>query len=134
MFKPNRAEASRALGIDIDDPADAAEAGNRLCEMIPALAVLMTLGEHGAVLCRPDRDPFSLPTAARHVFDVSGAGDTVVAVMSLALGAGVSMEDGARLANFAAAAVCAEPGVYAVTRRDILREIEIFALKGNRDG
>ena len=122
LFKPNRIEVARAMGLELGSVQDAMNAGDRLCAELGAGSVLMTLGEEGAILCRPGEPPLHLPTAARHVFDVSGAGDTVTAVMSLVLGSGVPPEEGARLASFAAAAVCAEPGVYAVTPDDILRE------------
>lgn len=128
LFKPNRKEVSRALGIEIESIERAAEAGERLCSEVPADSVLLTMGESGSVLCRTGQPSFHLPAAARHVFDVSGAGDTVIAVMALTMGAGIPLEDGARFANFAAAAVCAEPGVYAVTQDDILREIGRYSL------
>jgi D-beta-D-heptose 7-phosphate kinase/D-beta-D-heptose 1-phosphate adenosyltransferase len=128
LFKPNRIEAARAMGVELGSAEDAMSAGDRLCEELSASCVLMTLGEEGAVLCRSGQPPVHLPTAAMHVFDVSGAGDTVTAVMALVLGSGVPVEDGARLASFAAAAVCAEPGVYAVRAEDILRETERFSL------
>ncbi len=122
LFKPNRIEVSRAMGIELVSVEDAMKAGDQLCSKLRAGCVLMTLGEEGSVLCRPGFSPLHLPTAAQHVFDVSGAGDTVTAVMVLTLGSGIPLEEGARLASFAAAAVCAEPGVYAVTAEDILRE------------
>jgi rfaE bifunctional protein kinase chain/domain len=126
LFKPNRIEVSRAMGLELGSIADAMEAGNRLCTELGAGSVLMTLGEEGAILCRPGTDPLHLPTAARHVFDVSGAGDTVTSVMAMVLGSGVGLEQGAELASLAAAAVCAEPGVYAVRAEDILREAGRF--------
>ncbi len=122
LFKPNRIEVSRAMGIELASIEDAMKAGDQLCSKLLAGCVLMTLGEEGSVLCRPGLSPLHLPAVAQHVFDVSGAGDTVTAVMALTLGSGIPLEEGARLASFAAAAVCAEPGVYAVTAEDILRE------------
>ncbi len=126
LFKPNRRETERALAMRIEDEAGAAEACSALLKRLDCRAVLLTLGSSGSMLLERGGRPFPLPTAAHNVYDVSGAGDTVAAVMALALGAGMDPEDGARLANFAAAAVCAEPGVYAVTRADVLREMEAW--------
>jgi rfaE bifunctional protein kinase chain/domain len=123
LFKPNRLEASRNTGIEIHGPQEAREAAGVIRERLQAEAVLITLGEQGSILCPAGREPVYMPTAARRVFDVSGAGDTVIAVATLGLAGGMGMEDSALLANYAAAAVCAEPGVYAVRQSDILREI-----------
>jgi len=127
LFKPNRLEAGRALGMEIKSPKDAAMAGSILLKRLSAESVLLTLGGEGSVLCRPGREPFHRPATARHVYDVSGAGDTVIAVMSLALAAGLSLDDGVRTANFAAAVTCSEPGVYAVKPEDILREVKGYS-------
>lgn len=127
LFKPNRLETSRALGMDIRSVEDAAGAGDVLLRKLDARFVLITLGAQGSLLCRRDAEPFHRPAAAMHVFDVSGAGDTVIAVMALALAAGLPAEDGVRVSVFAAAATCAEPGVYAVRPEDVLREVEHYS-------
>ncbi|PIE51839.1 D-glycero-beta-D-manno-heptose-7-phosphate kinase [Candidatus Fermentibacteria bacterium] len=127
LFKPNRHEAGRALGIRIADPETAAEAAGAVMNKLQAKAVLITLGSGGSVLVQEDgSEPCHIPTVARHVFDVSGAGDSVIAVMGLGLSCGMNLHDSARLANLAAAAVCAEPGVYAVKAEDIAREAGRF--------
>ncbi len=127
LFKPNRHEAGRALGISIADPETAAEAAEAVMKKLHAEAVLITLGSGGSVLVQEDgSEPRHIPTVARHVFDVSGAGDSVIAVMGLGLSCGMNLHDSARLANLAAAAVCAEPGVYAVKAEDIAREAGRF--------
>ena len=126
LFKPNRRETERALGLRIEGPDSAAEACGALLSRLECDAVLITLGSSGSMLCRPGEAPRVWPTAAHHVYDVSGAGDTVAAVMALGLGSGVSLSDCARMANFAAAAVCAEPGVYAVTADDVAAEIRAY--------
>lgn len=127
LFKPNRLEASRALGIEINTVDDAIEAGNQLLDRLSAGSVLITLGGDGTVLCRKDIEPFCRPAAARHVFDVSGAGDTVIAVMALSLAAGLPLDDGVRISGLAAAVTCSEPGVYAVKTSDIIREVERYS-------
>ncbi len=127
LFKPNRLEISRALSRVINTIEEACNAGNEILKRLSADAVLVTLGEEGSILCRKDRDPFYRPVAARHVFDVSGAGDTVIAVMALSLASGLPLDDGVRISVFAAAATCAEPGVYAVKPNDILREVDHYS-------
>ena len=127
LFKPNRHEAGIALGINIDSVKKAFSAAVELRKRLSAEAVLITLGSSGSVLV-PGQSalPQHLPTVARHVFDVSGAGDSVIAVMGLAGGSGMAVTDAAILANLAAAAVCAEPGVYPVKPSDIIREAGRF--------
>ncbi len=127
LFKPNRNETARALGIELRNVEDVKKAGETLLDRLDAESILITLGGEGSVLCRRGRQPFHRPAVARHVYDVSGAGDTVIAVMTMALAAGVPLEDGVRLSVFAAAATCSEPGVYAVRPGDIIREVEHFA-------
>ncbi|OPL19427.1 MAG: hypothetical protein AVO35_10440 [Candidatus Aegiribacteria sp. MLS_C] len=127
LFKPNRLEVSMALGREVSSVEDAAGAGNDILQRLEAGAVLITLGSRGSLLCRRDREPFHRPAAAMHVFDVSGAGDTVIAVMALSMAAGLTLEDGVRISVFAAAATCGEPGVYAVRPQDIMREVERYS-------
>ncbi len=126
LFKPNRHEAGFALGLNIDGIDKAVEAARKIRRRLSAEAVLITLGSSGSVLVHGSSEPQHLPTVARHVFDVSGAGDSVIAVMGLAGSCGMKITDAAGLANLAAAAVCREPGVYAVTPDDILREAGRF--------
>lgn len=127
LLKPNRSEASRFTGMEIGDSARASEAALKILSETDSDAVLLTLGEQGSVLVERGGAPVLMPAAARRVFDVSGAGDTVISVMALAMTAGMPLRIAASLANYAAAAVCAEPGVYAVKPADILREIDAGA-------
>ncbi len=125
LIKPNLREASAFLGRDLESagPGELTEACGAILDELQAGGVLLTLGPGGSILCMRGRpEPLIQPTAARNVFDVSGAGDTVIAVMGLAYASGLAPEKAAVMANLAAAAVCAEPGVYAVTPEDILRE------------
>ncbi|NOQ22881.1 MAG: D-glycero-beta-D-manno-heptose-7-phosphate kinase [Candidatus Aegiribacteria sp.] len=133
LFKPNRLETSLALGMEIKTVDDAIEAGDQLLDRLSAGSVLITLGGDGSVLCREDSEPFYRPSAARHVFDVSGAGDTVIAVMALSIAAGLPLDDGVRISSFAAAATCSEPGVYAVSPSDIVKEVERYSRRKNTD-
>ena len=133
LFKPNRLETSLALGMEIKTVDDAIEAGEQLLDRLSAFSVLITLGGDGSVLCRKDSEPFFRPAAARHVFDVSGAGDTVIAVMALSIAAGLPLDDGVRISSFAAAATCSEPGVYAVSPSDIVKEVERYSSRKDTD-
>ena len=133
LFKPNRLETSLALGMEIKTVDDAIEAGEQLLDRLSAFSVLITLGGDGSVLCRKESEPFFRPAAARHVFDVSGAGDTVIAVMALSIAAGLPLDDALRISSFAAAATCAEPGVYAVSPSDIIKEVERYSRRKDTD-
>jgi len=128
LVKPNLREASTMLGRDLDDATteELQAACGMIIRALDAGAVLLTLGAGGSILSvKGNENPLVQSTAARHVFDVSGAGDAVIAVMGLAYASGVTPVRAAVMANYAAAAVCAEPGVYAVTPEDILREARL---------
>jgi D-beta-D-heptose 7-phosphate kinase/D-beta-D-heptose 1-phosphate adenosyltransferase len=115
LVTPNREEASRASGIEIEDEASLSRAGTELLRRWETDAVLVTRGDEGMSLFRADSPPRHFPTVARQVFDVTGAGDTVLATCALALGAGASWETTAMLANHAAGIVVGEVGTAAVT-------------------
>ena len=113
LITPNKAEASEASGIPIVDERSLSEAGDRLVRKWRAKAVLITRGSEGMSLFRPQRQIKHFPTEPRDVFDVTGAGDTVVAACALAL-CGASFEDAAVIANVAAGFVGDEVGTVAV--------------------
>lgn len=117
---PNAGEAARASGIPITGEASLEAAGIRLLEMLECRYVVITRGEHGMSLFGREGERLAIPSVARTVYDVSGAGDTVVAVLSLALAAGARIEDAMRLANFAAGAVVEKLGTATATAEEIL--------------
>ncbi len=119
LVKPNVAEAAAAAGIDIRDGATLRTAGARLLARWEADAVLISRGEHGLALFRRGRPVREFPTAARDVFDVTGAGDTVVATCALALGAGATLDEATILANHAAGIVVGKVGTAAVTAAEL---------------
>jgi D-beta-D-heptose 7-phosphate kinase/D-beta-D-heptose 1-phosphate adenosyltransferase len=82
-------------------------------------ALLMTRGEKGMLLCEREREPLLLPTEAREVFDVTGAGDTVIAALSLGIAAGASLPDAARIANRAASVVVGKLGTATCSAREL---------------
>jgi rfaE bifunctional protein kinase chain/domain len=126
LITPNVIEASLASGIEIRDEYSLINAGRLLLRKIPCEAVLITRGEHGMSLFRKDK-VVHIPTVAKNVYDVTGAGDTVIATFTLAYAAGSSMEEAAVIANHAAGIVVAEVGTAVVTA-DALRK----SLNNNR--
>lgn len=119
LVKPNREEAVAASGVEIGDAASLRLAGERLLERWQAEAVLLSLGEKGVALFRPGQRVRTFPTQAREVFDVTGAGDTVIAASALALGAGLSLEDATQLANHAAGIVVGKVGTAVVSAAEL---------------
>jgi D-beta-D-heptose 7-phosphate kinase/D-beta-D-heptose 1-phosphate adenosyltransferase len=121
---PNAGEAARATGIAIADDDSLQRAARALLAMLACRYVLVTRGEHGMSLFGRDGERFDVPAVARTVFDVSGAGDTVVAVLTLALAAGISAGTATQLANFAAGAVVEKLGTATATPREIVELME----------
>ncbi len=121
---PNAGEASRASGIAIVDDASLDAVGRALLRMLDCRWVLITRGEQGMSLFGADGARFDVPAVARTVFDVSGAGDTVVAVLTLALAAQIRAETATQLANFAAAAVVEKLGTATATPAEIVALME----------
>ena len=122
VFKPNSVELSSALGqpLRADDDAWLEEARSR----VGARHLLLTLGEHGMALRSEDGQTLRVPTVAREVFDVSGAGDTVTAFLAVALAAGATIEEAAVLANLAAGIEVGKPGVAVVTPDELRAMLE----------
>jgi rfaE bifunctional protein kinase chain/domain len=119
LVKPNLQEAAAAAGLEIRDAASLRTAGTRLLERWDAEAVLISRGEQGMALFRRGRPVREFATAARDVFDVTGAGDTVVATCALALGAGATLEEATVLANHAAGVVVGKVGTAIVTSAEL---------------
>jgi len=131
LVKPNRLEAFAAAGVQ--DPRSPGpplederllEVGRRLLEQWQVGKVLITLGEQGMMLFQQGLAPHHIPTRAREVYDVSGAGDTAIAFLTLALAAGLSAEDAADLANHASGIVVGKLGTARVTRDELLQAFE----------
>ncbi len=116
---PNQKEAELACALAITNEASLTKAGTLLLERTAAEAVLITRGEHGMALFGKDGRQHHLPTEASHVFDVTGAGDTVIAVYTTALAAGADFALAASLANHAAGVAVREVGTVAVTAEQL---------------
>jgi D-beta-D-heptose 7-phosphate kinase/D-beta-D-heptose 1-phosphate adenosyltransferase len=124
LITPNKSEASEAAGIAIEDEASLRAAGAKLVRKWQAKAVLITRGPDGMSLFRPGGSVKHFPTEPRELFEVTGAGDTVVAACALALAAGAGYEEAAVLANLAAGFVGEEVGTVAVAKAKLKRRIE----------
>jgi D-beta-D-heptose 7-phosphate kinase/D-beta-D-heptose 1-phosphate adenosyltransferase len=118
VLTPNQAEFLAVVGQCAGEPEFLAR-GAQLCAALELDALLVTRGAQGMSLFRADADAVSLPAQTREVFDVTGAGDTVIAAMAAALAAGTSLEDAARLANLAAGVAIGKIGVATVTRSEL---------------
>lgn len=127
VIKPNRSEAFLAAGISSGDPdtvpsqdADLKRAGEMLLKKWETENVLITLGEHGMMLFQKKETPHYIPTKAREVFDVSGAGDTAIALFTLGLACGATPTEAAEIANHASAVVVSKLGTATVTRDELM--------------
>jgi D-beta-D-heptose 7-phosphate kinase / D-beta-D-heptose 1-phosphate adenosyltransferase len=123
MITPNRKEAGLAAGIEINNRADLISAGNKLRKSVGLQRLLVTCGKEGMVLFQEGKDPFSIRSQARQVFDVSGAGDTVISLLGLAVASGASFEQAATLANTAAGLVVGKVGTATISRNELSRAI-----------
>jgi D-beta-D-heptose 7-phosphate kinase/D-beta-D-heptose 1-phosphate adenosyltransferase len=118
VFKPNRRELESALGAAVD-----LQNGNALPGVLSRLKVdnlLVTLGSEGMVLVTKDGALTQIPSIARQIYDVSGAGDPVTAWLGTALAAGASIREAAQLANYAAGVEVGKPGVATVSPDEVL--------------
>jgi D-glycero-beta-D-manno-heptose-7-phosphate kinase len=123
---PNESEVEALVGLRIDDDRKVLErAGRTLLEQARMEAVLITRGSRGMALFEPDRPTLHIPIyGSDEIADVTGAGDTVIAAVTQALAAGASMEDAARLANYAGGLVVMKRGTATVTRDELQAAIE----------
>lgn len=115
VFKPNRKETEEALGVRLLNREDITAAGRVILERLRCQNVLLTLGEQGMVLFEADGTVTHEPTKAINVQDVSGAGDTVVSTLTMALAAGARIKEASTLANFAGGVVCGYVGIVPIT-------------------
>lgn len=127
VVTPNQLEAEQATGLRLSDDGERREAGRRILALLACRAVVVTRGEHGLSLFERGRAPVEVPTAAREVFDVTGAGDSVIATMALALAAGATLREAASLANCAAGVVVGKVGTAQVTPSELLAAVQAGA-------
>lgn len=119
LITPNRKEAALASGIDITDEITLIEAGTKILENVNVGKLLVTCGKDGMVLFERKKKPYMIRAEARQVYDVSGAGDTVIAVLGLCVASGASFKDGASVANSAAGIVVGKVGTATVSAAEL---------------
>jgi len=124
LITPNRREAAEACNLNEDTPDLVSIAGNQLLSELSLAMALITQGEDGMTLFQKDKEPVHLSTAAKEIYDVTGAGDTVIASLGVAFGAGLNFVEAARIANLAAGLVVEQVGTTAITRQMLLPMIE----------
>jgi D-beta-D-heptose 7-phosphate kinase/D-beta-D-heptose 1-phosphate adenosyltransferase len=128
LITPNRKEAFELADLP-DESKDASPfadknlmlAAERLLNVLRPALLLITLGELGMLLCQRGQKPFHIPTVAQEVFDVSGAGDTVIATFTLAIAAGASPVESAILSNHAAGIVVGKVGTATTTPEELVK-------------
>jgi rfaE bifunctional protein kinase chain/domain len=130
LVTPNQLEAEQATGIRIRTADDLDAAGARILKLVGCEAALVTRGEHGMSLFERDKRPAHVKTAAREVFDVTGAGDSVIATVALALCAGARLAEAAVLANYAAGVVVGKLGTATASPEEVLAAAEAGARQG----
>lgn len=123
VITPNQREAELMAGVKITDAASLNAVGNKLLGELRVKAVLITRGAKGMTLFEPEKEAVEIPTAAKNVFDVTGAGDTAVAALTLGLVVGLSMFEAAKLANVAAGVVVGKVGTETITPQELMRSI-----------
>ncbi len=122
LLKPNHSEAVFLAGADAGEPDD--QIAQRLIEKYKLPNLLITLGENGMILFHPPDEPYHTPTRAREVFDVSGAGDTVIAFFTAARAAGLDGVQAAEIANHAAGIVVGKLGTATLTPQELRESFE----------
>ena len=130
LLTPNRKEAFELAGVSdtsrFSDPLkdeDLMLVAEKLLGSISPKILLITLGEHGMLLCENGKQSVHIPTVAQQVFDVSGAGDTVIATLTAAIAAGGSPVEAAMLANYAAGVVVGKVGTATTSPQELLKSI-----------
>ncbi len=118
FITPNKKEAEEMAGFKIRDKSDLIRAGNQLMGELDC-DVLITTGDKGMSLFERGKKAMHIPTVAKEVYDVSGAGDTVIATMSLAMSSGASLKEAAVLANYAAGIKVGKLGIAPVSRPEL---------------
>lgn len=126
IFKPNYQEMQKNLGLNFESEAEFELHAKELRERMNCRFLVVTRGSRGLYIFGEEPAPQHIPTFAREVYDVSGAGDTVISTMMLAYCSGSGIFEAATVANHAAGVVCGKQGTASVSPAEILRSIESF--------
>lgn len=125
LITPNRSELHLATRMPVNTNEEIIAAAQSLIDQFDLGAVIATLSERGVMVVQRDLPPLHLPSEAREVFDVSGAGDTVVATLACAMAVGIPLVDAAHLANRAAAVVVGKIGTAAISSSELVRALRV---------
>jgi len=123
VFKPNLKETEDSFGIKLNNTSDIEEIGFKLLNKIQSRYILLTLGADGMAIFEQGKGMKIIPTKARKVLDVSGAGDTVISTLTMSLLAGASILEATYLANFAGGMVCEEAGVVPIELNKLFSQL-----------
>ncbi|MBW2434638.1 MAG: D-glycero-beta-D-manno-heptose-7-phosphate kinase [Deltaproteobacteria bacterium] len=126
LITPNQKETALAAGIDIVDHKTLAQAARRLIKKTGIDKILVTCGKDGMVYFERNARPYRIRTKARQVFDVSGAGDTVLAVLGLAIAAGYAVKEAVALSNTAAGIVVGKVGTAPVSKSELAASLNLI--------
>ena len=132
LVKPNRHETEAASGHPIRLPAEALEAGRALCDRLELEVAVITLDADGMALVPRSGEGRIFGTRARSVYDITGAGDMVLAMLGLGVASGIGYEAAVQLANVAAGLEVDRTGVCALTRDEIRRELQVHQGNSSR--
>ncbi|MBZ0203098.1 MAG: D-glycero-beta-D-manno-heptose-7-phosphate kinase [Ignavibacteria bacterium] len=127
IFKPNRKEVSDILAMTVDGDQSAVEAGRKLIDRLNCEYLVLTRGEKGMMLFDKENGKtvmLNIPTKARRVADVSGAGDTVISTIAVAIAGGATITEAVLLANQAAGIVCEEVGIIPIYKKALIDSLK----------
>ena len=124
LLTPNKKEAALASGVEIIDESSLEKAARKILQNIGIDKLLITCGKDGMVLFERKKEPFRVESEARQVFDVSGAGDTVLAVLGLAIASGASIHNSVAVANTAAGIVVGKVGTATVSKQELFSTLK----------
>ena len=120
---PNHHEAAAMVGFKIRDDASLERAGRKMLQKLNCESALITLGENGMAIFQHGKKMIKIPTIAQEVFDVSGAGDTVISAYTLSRAAGANAIEAAHISNCAAGIVVGKVGVAVTNREELVQRI-----------
>jgi D-beta-D-heptose 7-phosphate kinase/D-beta-D-heptose 1-phosphate adenosyltransferase len=123
LIAPNHFEAERIVQHDCWTDSEVERAGQKILSQISALYLILKRGEQGMTVFEKGKKPLHIPTGAKEVYDVTGAGDTVIATAALVLLSGGSIQEAAILANTAAGIVVGKMGTAVVTSEELLSSL-----------
>jgi len=124
VMKPNQKEAQAATGLKVDSPAALAQAAQVLLETVQSRAMIISRGGQGVSVFEKGKPPVHIPAQARQVYDVTGAGDSLVATLALSLAAGATMAEAAVLGNAAGSIVVGKLGAASVEPGELMRALQ----------